>query len=619
MSADFSFITSRIERERNVIKNKIKKKSIHKIFQKYKINNNLIERNPKLNKYNYTFSIINNYKNYNKFTSQKNLFSHLQNISNINTTKSSKILLTTNNIPHNMALSTISNQKKRKNKLSKIQLSSKCKIHKKKSSLAGRNSYNSYKNYFFDDDLKKSLLCKMDKTTKREKTIDFINNIKIIRKGNFIKNIYHTKKKDLEFQMIQKRNFMDLTKISFIKSQKLLESFNSSLNSYLRYLANVKQKEKNILRNILIKKKELNNNLDGLNKKIKQLKFSILELKKLKAFLIEVKFAAPKLENINDEDLKKYGVIRYKTETNSSKINSTFPEVKKNEMIYFFDKNLNISYNSISNPPIFNSVNEFIIAFKSLREKIIFNIGNSINNEEDKISLMKELEYTEKLININFSNDNINEYYYNHKLLFLRKQNLFLTNKIHELRKNENLDDNYNKIVVKNILKILSNPELDIKINDIIIKKYGFTGISEAISCLNNDNNKNNNKFFEMNKQKSFSMYILKIFEIVIENIFISNDSYKNEDRENYRSVKKQKEKEKILLKFQMLKTKKNFKLQEKIEKMIKKNDIMTFISKRLKRLGTEEQNKKINVFSSKKNKIIPKIKNKLTYEDIEY
>ena len=149
------------------------------------------------------------------------------------------------------------------------------------------------------------------------------------------------------------------------------------------------------------------------------------------------------------------------------------------------------------------------------------------------------------------------------------------------------------------ILKILTNPYFDIKINDFIIKKYGFTGISETISCLNN--NDYTNKFFVMNKQESSSMYVLKIFEIIAENIFIIIDNHKNENIESYKKVKKEKEKEKILLNFELMKIKDNLKIQKRIEKMNRINDATTFISKKYARLGTEDQNNRINLINPKK------------------
>ena len=624
MSADFSFITS--GKEVNIFRNKIKRKSKNKIYPKYKTNTNFFQRNPILKKYNYTYSTINSNKgNYNLFPKRK-IITHIHSNSNTNTTKSTKILYT----PNHIAFSTISNPKRTKH-ISGIPINLQDEKRKEKSCLTERNSYYNYKNYCFDNELKKSLLWNISKKIHKEKPSDLINNIKIIRKINFVKNIYNTQKDEIEFQMMQTNNLIELIKISFYKSQNLFDDFNSSLILYLRYLSDVTQKEKGFLRSILIKKKDIINDIKDLQGIIKELKLRISELKKMKALLIEIKFITPKLENINDEDLKKYGVIRCKTEINKNKINNKrksittldskisteFHKINGIEVIFFFEKNSNIKYYSISNPPIFNSLNEFFVVFNSYREKIISNINNSIYSEEDKIYLMKELIYSEKLINADYSNYKVNEYYYQNKLSLLQKQNQLLKNKIISLRKNENLDDKFNKRIIRRILKILTNPYFDIKINDFIIKKYGFTGISETISCLNN--NDYTNKFFVMNKQESSSMYVLKIFEIIAENIFIIIDNHKNENIESYKKVKKEKEKEKILLNFELMKIKDNLKIQKRIEKMNRINDATTFISKKYARLGTEDQNNRINLINPKKIKKKPKAINKLTYEDIDY
>ena len=363
---------------------------------------------------------------------------------------------------------------------------------------------------------------------------------------------------DIEIHRLKEMIFLIKT---FIKDdEKYLEDLRKTLKSETE------------LNEMLIEKKEqcfiesflLNNRLAKIERKYSK---SI----KNKFFLICVKNGTNEIEKFTEEDKKDYDLDKETIEYLSN--------------FTLFEKMLNTISQEQYDKLSINEIEKVIFGRKLIRPpRIIFNspkiFKKKLNEIETTIqkSLMifnesqKELNIIREELNskVDFieSEKNINLFYQNEIEKYLEKYN--------EAKKRNDYLNNYIKII-----KLQSKKSIQLKIvEDKILEMY--VEINKIFPlCIKR----------KFNEKKSTILY-LQDLERGINNLIKYEDEQKLKNKKEYFNCKKSIEKKHKIKKFKELKEKAKMEFEERIQRIITKNNKFIF-----------KQNRKINVKQKKKNK----------------
>ena len=363
---------------------------------------------------------------------------------------------------------------------------------------------------------------------------------------------------DIEIHRLKEMIFLIKT---FIKDdEKYLEDLRKTLKSETE------------LNEMLIEKKEqcfiesflLNNRLAKIERKYSK---SI----KNKFFLICVKNGTNEIEKFTEEDKKDYDLDKETIEYLSN--------------FTLFEKMLNTISQEQYDKLSINEIEKVIFGRKLIRPpRIIFNspkiFKKKLNEIETTIqkSLMifnesqKELNIIREELNskVDFieSEKNINLFYQNEIEKYLEKYN--------EAKKRNDYLNNYIKII-----KLQSKKSIQLKIvEDKILEMY--VEINKIFPlCIKR----------KFNEKKSTILY-LQDLERGINNLIKYEDEQKLKNNKEYFNCKKSIEKKHKIKKFKELKEKAKMEFEERIQRIITKNNKFIF-----------KQNRKINVKQKKKNK----------------
>ena len=389
--------------------------------------------------------------------------------------------------------------------------------------------------------------------------------------SNYIKNIQEYEiKKFKEGIQIQ----LELYDIEIHRLKEMIFLIKTFIKDDEKYLEDLRKtlKSETELNEMLIEKKEqcfiesflLNNRLAKIERKYSK---SI----KNKFFLICVKNGTNEIEKFTEEDKKDYDLDKETIEYLSN--------------FTLFEKMLNTISQEQYDKLSINEIEKVIFGRKLIRPpRIIFNspkiFKKKLNEIETTIqkSLMifnesqKELNIIREELNskVDFieSEKNINLFYQNEIEKYLEKYN--------EAKKRNDYLNNYIKII-----KLQSKKSIQLKIvEDKILEMY--VEINKIFPlCIKR----------KFNEKKSTILY-LQDLERGINNLIKYEDEQKLKNNKEYFNCKKSIEKKHKIKKFKELKEKAKMEFEERIQRIITKNNKFIF-----------KQNRKINVKQKKKNK----------------
>ena len=388
--------------------------------------------------------------------------------------------------------------------------------------------------------------------------------------SNYIKNIQEYEiKKFKEGIQIQ----LELYDIEIHRLKEMIFLIKTFIKDDEKYLEDLRKtlKSETELNEMLIEKKEqcfiesflLNNRLAKIERKYSK---SI----KNKFFLICVKNGTNEIEKFTEEDKKDYDLDKETIEYLSN--------------FTLFEKMLNTISQEQYDKLSINEIEKVIFGRKLIRPpRIIFNspkiFKKKLNEIETTIqkSLMifnesqKELNIIREELNskVDFieSEKNINLFYQNEIEKYLEKYN--------EAKKRNDYLNNYIKII-----KLQSKKSIQLKIvEDKILEMY--VEINKIFPlCIKR----------KFNEKKSTILY-LQDLERGINNLIKYEDEQKLKNNKEYFNCKKSIEKKHKIKKFKELKEKAKMEFEERIQRIITKNNKFIF-----------KQNRKINVKQKKKN-----------------
>ena len=388
--------------------------------------------------------------------------------------------------------------------------------------------------------------------------------------SNYIKNIQEYEiKKFKEGIQIQ----LELYDIEIHRLKEMIFLIKTFIKDDEKYLEDLRKtlKSETELNEMLIEKKEqcfiesflLNNRLAKIERKYSK---SI----KNKFFLICVKNGTNEIEKFTEEDKKDYDLDKETIEYLSN--------------FTLFEKMLNTISQEQYDKLSINEIEKVIFGRKLIRPpRIIFNspkiFKKKLNEIETTIqkSLMifnesqKELNIIREELNskVDFieSEKNINLFYQNEIEKYLEKYN--------EAKKRNDYLNNYIKII-----KLQSKKSIQLKIvEDKILEMY--VEINKIFPlCIKR----------KFNEKKSTILY-LQDLERGINNLIKYEDEQKLKNNKEYFNCKKSIEKKHKIKKFKELKEKAKMEFEERIQRIITKNNKFIF-----------KQNRKINIKNKKKN-----------------
>ena len=429
----------------------------------------------------------------------------------------------------------------------------------------------------FDDTIKNYLNSNNNIYNKKECNSNFMEKTRILRKSKIIKDYCEKKAVALNEIKNEELNRVDKDIFTQNKNQKLFLCYFKTLNHYLNKLSDIKEKENDELSKLKLQKFKIIHEMEILNDNIFTIKDKLNTLKDLKKFLFEVKFENFE-PNISIDMKKKYGFYKEKakrTKTIYSKRLSYLERMsnirRKNSIIVYpakySKKNINavsshIELEDIKNIPIFNYPEEFINSMNHLSEKLNENMiyyktsREIVNNYKSKFDVI---------------NKDFNKYFN----MYLLEEKKLLNNLNYQKRRNNILNlklDLLNKYAIneENTLKkiVIKLKDILLTINTKIKIKYKFNKIIWNSLISNNYN------LEDINEAISKSYYILKLLELIIEELIYDKTKFKHDInlKEEYRKVYNEIEKDNNAKRYKLQISLAKKKLEERNNKIFEKN-----------------------------------------------
>ena len=350
----------------------------------------------------------------------------------------------------------------------------------------------------------------------------------------------------------------------------LINTFIKDDEKYLEYLKKTLKIERELNEMLLEKKEQCFIESFLLNSRLAKIGRKYIKSINNKFFLICVKNGTNQIEKFTEEDKKDYDLDKETIEylSNFTLFEKMLNKLSKEQ----YDK---LSINEIENvifgrklirPPkiIFDSPKIFKTKLNEIENKIQKSL--IIYNESQKELNFIRDELNSK-INLNEEEKNVNLFYQNEIKKYMEKQ-------IEVKKRNEYLK-NYIKIIK---LKSKKFTKINI-VEDKILEIYVEINKIFPIFSKRKTNEKNN------------TILYLQDLERVINNLIKFEDEQKLKNNKEYLNLKKGLEKKNKIKKFKELKEKAKMEFEEKIQRILTKNNKFIF-----------KQNRKINIKNKKKN-----------------
>ena len=354
----------------------------------------------------------------------------------------------------------------------------------------------------------------------RPKISDFVEDIKMMRTAKFINNIQIEKDKHTTAVSSFESEYFKIIQYSLKNALKLIQSYNSSFIKYNKFLFNKIKTENKILKNYIINKKILKEQIYLLQKKYDD---SILEIKILNNFknlfiaiknktkiednnyMTEKEFETKMKEKLKSLSPKK--IINYSTKEMYNKRKRFIKSTKMFNNINYkfgFKKMIEIKENASSSKVIMN---------KS-KKKPIINKKKEKNEESEKSysiddnNIIRKPKKFHSIFNVNINNKYKPKHKKIERLKSLQPTSFIKINLIDDSSKKENLKVKFDNF---NIQK-----EYKLRVNNILNMIQQYDDIEDYIVYYKLLFEKNNNSIDSLVKRKQ-----------VIENI-INLNYYKN-------------------------------------------------------------------------------------------
>ena len=401
------------------------------------------------------------------------------------------------------------------------------------------DSLNNNNYYFFRYSFNKDLDNILNINNSNESSY-IVEKTRIIRKYKIINQHCLNKAKILQQANEDTLNKYDKFIINKKNQEKLFYIYIRTLKYYLNKLLDIKEEENQKLSKLKVKKYQLFHQIESIKNSIKIKKEILNSLKEKKQFLLEVKYGKS-LSHLSQKLKMKYGFSVEKGEKNTkspkkTKSFSIYKTIsvllnKKKEKKKKLDLNKRQSIQETNNEPIFIHPEEFMSSIDIIEDKI-----------NDKMIFYKtSRESVEKYKN-NYKNitiecaNNLKKYVPEEKRLldllnFEKNKNNIMNSKLNAFKK-----------IIKNekntFIKIVSTLKFIILgINSkIIIKKKLDMTLWNLITTSQKI------EIEDTNVAISISCYILKLLEIIVEDLIYENNKYKNNQllKDDYRRILKE-------------------------------------------------------------------------------
>ncbi len=368
------------------------------------------------------------------------------------------------------------------------------KIGKKKNMYPESSTKMYMNNYFFD-------------TNRNIK--DFINQRRFAKKLKYINKLKMELKEKRENEIECDLNLLEYDRISLLKSQFLLEQFETDRNHYYRHLLNELMIHKQILLKLKLKKSILEGKVSNLKKKIDDLKNKSNLLKEYKHFLLCVKKHASSFD--------KYF---YKTiDNNNEKKNEANISNNNNKDKLILDKKNLINKRTSNYMPILKQ-NTYTV-----KKKLVNNQGKNLRDIKKRVTYNEKQLLGEKFDNNSFNHQDINSYSeifessyeFNSKMNKIEDTLFTLIYKNNQIRR-ELVELKFIKKKELNSIKTNKNMQTKIKLYEELLNNY---------KDYNNDLNKKLNSLIKGKDNVCFINMIHKKTKLIINNINNSNNNNK--------------------------------------------------------------------------------------------
>ena len=405
---------------------------------------------------------------------------------------------------------------------------------------------------------------------RNETLSEFNNKSKKMVLSNYIKNLQEHEIKKFKEGIQIKSELYDIEIHRLEKMIFLINTFIKDDEKYLEYLKKTLKIERELNEMLLEKKEQCFIESFLLNSRLAKIGRKYIKSINNKFFLICVKNGTNQIEKFTEEDKKDYDLDKETIEylSNFTLFEKMLNKLSKEQ----YDK---LSINEIENvifgrklirPPkiIFDSPKIFKTKLNEIENKIQKSL--IIYNESQKELNFIRDELNSK-INSNEEEKNVNLFYQNEIKKYMEKQ-------IEVKKRNEYLK-NYIKIIK---LKSKKFTKINI-VEDKILEIYVEINKIFPIFSKRKTNEKNN------------TILYLQDLERLINNLIKFEDEQKLKNNKEYLNLKKGLEKKNKIKKFKELKEKAKMEFEEKIQRILTKNNKFIF-----------KQNRKINIKNKKKN-----------------